>query len=82
MKDYQTHPDPSCYGIETRDGQSVDDYIAKARGFATKDAFIEYRSASPERKAEMRRDRNRDNTSADDSDYDRRRTLEFLKASK
>jgi hypothetical protein len=76
---YQVHPD-SFYGIELRDGQSIDDYIATARQFRSTDEFREYRDGTPERRAQMRRDRNRDN-SPDDGDDIRRRTLEFLKAS-
>ncbi len=79
MKDYQTHPS-GTYGIETRDGDgTVDSYIARARGFNSVDAWREYRDSSPHWKATMRRDRNRDNTSAED-DGIRRRTLELLKA--
>jgi hypothetical protein len=76
MNSYQIHPD-SYYGVEIRDGQSVDDYIAKARGFSSTAEFREYRDSSPERQAEMRNRRNRDNSA--DSDDDRRRALEFLR---
>jgi len=77
MNDYQVHP--GTYDIEIRDGQSVDDYIATARGFNSTAEFREYyRGASPERRKEMRRAR--DNTSADDGDDIRRRTLDLLKA--
>jgi hypothetical protein len=77
MNDYQIHPE--TYGIEVRDGQSVDDYIAKARGFSSTAEFREYRSASPERKTELRRQRD-NNTSVDsDDDSDRRRQLELLR---
>jgi hypothetical protein len=72
---YQVHPE--TYGIELRDGMSVDDYIAQARGFSSTAEFREYRDAPPERRAEMRRQR--DNNSTDCSDEDRRRTLEFLR---
>ena len=75
MTDYQVHPD-SHYGIELRDGQDLDSYIAKARGFRSTAEFIEYRDASPKRQAKMRRER--DNSSTD-SDGDRRRTLDFLR---
>jgi hypothetical protein len=76
MHDYQTHPD--TYGIEIRDGQSVDDYISVARGFRSVAEWREYRDGSPARKTELRR--SRDNHSADsDEDSDRRRTLELLR---
>jgi hypothetical protein len=78
--DYQTHPDPSCYGIETRDGQSLDDYIAKARRFNSTAEWREFRDANPVRREAMQH-RNRDNATSTDSDDDRRRTLELLKAS-
>ena len=70
---YQVHPD--YYGIEFRGGLSVDDYIAQARGFGSTAEFREYRDASPERRAEMRRQRDND----DCGDEDRRRTLDFLR---
>lgn len=78
MVNYQVHPD--TYGIEIRDGQSVEDYISVARRFRSTAEFREFRDAGPERRKEMRR--SRDNNSAEDGDDDRRRTLEFLKASK
>jgi hypothetical protein len=82
MKDYQTHPDPSCYGIELRGGETVDDYIAKARGFNSTAEFREFRDASPERrKAIMRRDRD-NSVDSDDEDSDRRRQLELLRITK
>jgi hypothetical protein len=80
MTNYQVHPD-SSYGVEIRSGESIDDYIAKARGFDSTAEWREYRSSSPERKAAMRRDRDQGNNSADDGDDIRRLTLEFLKAS-
>lgn len=81
MTNYQVHPD-SFSSIELRDGESIDDYIAKARRFSSTAEFREYRDGSPERRKEMRKDRNRDNNSADSDDDDRRRTLDFLKACK
>jgi hypothetical protein len=78
MTNYQVHPD-SLYGVELRDGLSVDDYIAKARGFHSTAQLIEYRDASPKRRKEMRRERD---NNADDGDEDRRRTLDFLRLNK
>ena len=77
MNDYQVHPD--TYGIEIRDGQSIDDYIAVARGFASTAEWREFRDGSPERRKALRR--TRDNTSADSDhkDSDRRRELELLR---
>jgi hypothetical protein len=77
--DYQIHPD-SHYGIELRDGDDIDSYVARARGFSSTAEFREYRSASLERKAELRRARERDNNSADSDD--RRRAYEFLRLNK
>jgi hypothetical protein len=76
---YTVHPD-SFSSIELRDGESIDTYIAKARGFRSTDEFREYRDGSPETREAMRRNRGRDTTSVDSDDCDRRRTLEFLKA--
>jgi hypothetical protein len=79
MTNYTVHPF-SFSSIELRDGESIDDYIAKARGFNSTAEFREYRDGSPKRRAKMRRDRERENNSADsDEDSDRRRTLEFLR---
>jgi hypothetical protein len=80
MNDYQTHPDPSCYGIELRGSETVDDYIAKARRFASTAEFREYRDASPERRKAMQHG-DRDNNADSDDDSDRRRTLELLRIS-
>jgi hypothetical protein len=33
MTNYQVHPDV-YYGVELRDGGSIDDYVAQARGFS------------------------------------------------
>jgi hypothetical protein len=77
MNDYTVHPD--SYGIEIRDGQSIDDYIAKARKFNSVEEWREFRDANPARREAMQH-RNRDTTSANDGDCDRRRTLELLKA--
>lgn len=76
MTNYQVHPEPFHYGVELRAGESVDDYIATARGFRSAADWCEYRDATPRRQAAIRRDR--DNSSAD-SDDDRRRQLEFLR---
>jgi hypothetical protein len=79
MANYQHHPERS-YGIEIRDGWSEDDYIANARGFTTTADFIEYRSATPERQAEIRDRSNRGKTSATDGDLMRYTTFLSLKA--
>lgn len=79
MSDYETRPIPFD-GIELRDGESIDDYIAKARGFGSTAEFREFRDASPERRTEMRRER--DNNADCDGDDDRRRTFEFLRLNK
>ena len=76
MSDYETRPIPFD-AIELRDGESIDDYIAKARGFSSTGSWIEYRDAEPARKAAMRRELDNDDDA--DSDDDRRRALEFLK---
>ncbi len=82
MANYQVHPD-SFSSIELRDGESIDDYIAIARGFSSTAEFREFRDGSPERRAKMRQNRNRDNNSADsDEDSDRRRQLELLRITK
>jgi protein involved in polysaccharide export with SLBB domain len=75
MVNYVVHPD-CYYGIELRAGESVDDYIATARGFNTTAEFREYRDATPTRKAEIREQRDK---SADSSDEDRKRQLELLR---
>jgi hypothetical protein len=74
---YQVQPDP-YYGIELRQGESADDYIAKARGFSSTAEFREYRDASPARREEMRNARDRRN--ADTNDDGRKRYVELLKA--
>jgi hypothetical protein len=77
MTNYQVHPD-SFSSIELRDGESIDDYIAKARRFGSTAEFREFRDASPERRKAMQR-RNQGNDSAtSDDDIDRRRTLTWL----
>ena len=77
MSDYETRPIPFD-SIELRDGECIDDYIAKARGFSSTAEFREFRDASPERRKAMMRSE-RDNDDDADSDDDRRRALEFLK---
>lgn len=68
MNDYQTHPD-TYYGIELRDGMTVDDYIAKARHFRSTAAWIEYRDASPQDREQIQ--------IRDNNDDDRKRSLEL-----
>jgi hypothetical protein len=80
MVNYSVHPD-SFSSIELRDGESIDDYIAKARRFNSTAEFREYRDGTPQRRKEMRRTRTRDD-SADSDDTDRRRILDFLKVAK
>ena len=77
---YQVHPD-SFSSIEIRDGESIDDYIAKARRFTSTAEFREYRDGSPERRKAMRRNRDNPDRADSDDDSDRRRTLDLLKAS-
>ena len=79
MTNYTVHPAPFS-SIELRDGESIDDCIAKARRFSGTAEFREYRDASPERREAMQH-RNRDNKSADDGDCDRHRELELLRIS-
>ena len=74
MTNYQVHPDVH-YGVELRDGGSIDDYVAQARGFKSTAQFIEYRDASSEHREEMGRQRDKNSTDGDD---DRRRVLEFM----
>jgi hypothetical protein len=74
--DYETRPIPFD-AIELRAGESIDDYIAKARRFSSTAEFREYRDAGPARRKEMRRER--DNDSSADSDEDRRRDYELLR---
>jgi hypothetical protein len=79
MTDYTVHPD-SFSSIELRADEDIDSYISKARGFSSVAEFREFRDANPQRRKEMRKDRDRDNTRVDSDDCDRRRTLELLKA--
>jgi len=74
---YEVQPAP-CYGIELRQGESADDYIAKARGFGSTAEFREYRDASPARREQMRNARDRRNAKTNDDD--RKRYVELLKA--
>lgn len=71
--DYQTHPE-TYYGIEIRAGESVDDYIAKARHFRSTAAWIEYRDASPEQREDIIRSRDKN-----EDDEDRVRSFELLR---
>ena len=75
MTNYQVHPDV-YYGVELRDGGSIDDYVAQVRGFKSTAQFIEYRDASSEHREEMGRQRDKNSTDGDD---DRRRVLEFMR---
>ena len=79
MTNYQVHPEACHYGVELRAGESIDDYIAIARGFGSTAEFREYRAASSSRREEMRAARDRHSTEEDD---DRSIYLEFIKARK
>ena len=80
MADYQHHPEPT-YGIELRySGWTSDDYIAQARGFRSTDEFLEYRDATPERKAEIRSNRGNNTSATDDGDLMRYAAYLNLKA--
>lgn len=74
---YQHHPDRT-YGLELRDGWTAEDYIAQARGFSSTAEFLEYRSATPERQAEIRDRSNRGNKTSATDDGDLMRYTAFL----
>jgi hypothetical protein len=76
MTNYQVHPDVH-YGVELRDGGSIDDYVAQARGFKSTAQFIEYRDASSEHREEMGRQRDKNSTDGDD---DRRRAARLRRS--